>query len=321
MVSRATVETEIALAWARLVRASADHRTALLDELIPHADTHAEFFATLVASALESGDVAERCAAVRLAGAMPGGRGWLDAVHADPAVEVRAALLDADPSATTIQRALHDPEPEVRALACVRALSLPDPVPALFDRLTDPHREVTAAAIEALLRCPAGEVLDRVLASDLDRVTLLLLRRLAEVTPAEVLDRLNGLSEDMRDALLSEVLTHQIRRELGVRLTRLEPAERLRALSDLGVIGPDGLDDRIAITLRDPDPRVRAAAAGLIGAHHLTAATEHLKETFAGDPDLQVVEAAGRALRLVLEGSPTLSTDSTQAPSMPKEDL
>jgi HEAT repeat protein len=75
------------------------------------------------------------------------------------------------------------------------------------------------------------------------------------------------------------------------------PDVRLRALELLALLHHTDAADPIAERLTDPDARVRALAATVLGDFGDNRAVERLRAAFGSDPDMEVVAAVERAYR------------------------
>jgi HEAT repeat protein len=230
--------------------------------------------------------------------------------------------------------ALEDPSPEVRKEALRNLMRRPDPqaVHAVGARLRDPDPEVRLMALHVLPKTdddrvllffvdgakdPAPEVRDfardAVLAHSPDAVAPVLIksltfpshRRAAADLLAEMgapavghLTRALGDSDPEVRLTIGQILASA---EAGPRLTRQlshrDPEMRLLAVEGLGAVGSTQEVPALVERLHDPDGRVRARAATVLGELGDPAAIEPLKQAFVSDPDMDVVGAIEPALR------------------------
>lgn len=230
--------------------------------------------------------------------------------------------------------ALEDPSPEVRKEALRNLLRRPDPqaVHAVGARLRDPDPEVRLMALHVLPKTDDDRVLlyfvdgakdpspevrsfarDAVLAHSPDAVAPVLIkslgfpshRRAAADLLVEMGDQAVGhLTRALRDADPEVRLTiGQILSSAGAgprlawQLSHRDPEMRLLAVEGLGAVGSTQEVPALIERLHDPDGRVRARAATVLGELGEPAAIEPLKQAFVSDPDMDVVGAIEPALR------------------------
>jgi HEAT repeat protein len=302
------------IVWQAIERCPADRREHLVATL---ERTSAERLALLALDHMASPDAAERTLAITLAGRAGTPecvRGIVQSLQ-DPAPTVRrtaaSALLTlrSGESIAGLSRALSDPDVEVRVEA-VRALSVIDDdnvLDPLITALKDPEMRVRDVSGEALVRWRSPAVARR-LAIALTNPSL---RRPA----GEVLARMgNSAVDPLVDILMEDdtelagTVGHLLESLVGpdVFLTRLgsmDPSERLRAVEALGAIKGERGVDGLVRALSDPVESIRVRAVGLLGEVGDERAFEAVKQTFLGDPVLEVVSAAEEALKRLQSGA------------------
>ncbi len=142
-------------------------------------------------------------------------------------------------------------------------------------------RRLASALSSPDLRVPAGELLEQLGASAVDS--------LVEIV-------MTGDPDTVRAAagVLEQVAGPQ---PFVARLSSLDPEDRLRAVEVLGAIGSSVAADGLRAALADPDERVRARTATLLGTLRDRRGVDALKRTFLNDPVAEVSAAAEAALR------------------------
>jgi HEAT repeat protein len=258
----------------------------------------------------------KRADAVRLVWEASGRRVLPDlrSLLADPAVEVRVAVIDIagdadDPASIEAVAGLlaTDASPEVRA-AAVRTISKRDgELPNVVRALSDPDPHVRATAVESMPSSPASEV-GPVLAqalTDLDeRVRLAAIERLAGVSssdPALAWSALRRCRLEERDELLDALRRTNAAQVLEIALEHLyspEQDERMLAVELTGWGESQAAVESAIRALGDPVPEVRRAAVGALGRLRDRSAVAALGKTLA-DPDPDVRVGAVRALGVI----------------------
>lgn len=302
-----TADPELGAVWDAVRDLPGERRDAVvgaLDEESPNR------LAALAMESLRSEDSEERAMAVTLAaraGTPESAAAVLEALgDPHPAVRRSAAAGVAalrDPSAVrALVRTLTDPKAEVRVEA-VRALGGLDDgaVPqVLIDALKDPEVRVREIAADALARRGSAAVAALVAAAlaspDLRRPAGAVLERLGPVAIDPLVDVVMGA-----DAEAARAAAALIDRLAGVArftaaLSSTAPGDRLKAVRVLGAIGGGDAADGLLGALTDPDVRVRAAAAVLLGQLGERRAVPALRRVFVSDPVLEVATAAEASL-------------------------
>lgn len=265
------------------------------------------------------------------------GWGARSATPADRALAVELGARAGSAEATSlVVAALEDPHPLVRrtAAAAMTMLRAPAAVPALARSLSDPQAEVRVEAVRALGLIDDDAVPDRLIGCLKDpevRVREMaadalarwhspaVARRLAAALrspdlrrPAgEVLERMQGVAAEAltevaigSDAEAATAAGALIDRLVGTDpfvdgLASVDPEERIRSVQVLGAIGGPAASEALLGALPDPDVRVRARAASLLGTLGYLPAVKSLRRMFLTDPVAEAAAAAEAALRLL----------------------
>jgi HEAT repeat protein len=300
-------DDELPSVWDAIRDLGAERRDAVLDAM---DDRHPHRLAELALENVRSPESEERILAVTLAaraGTPESEAAVLEALS-DPDPDVRRTAAGQvatlrDPTAIpALARTLADPKAEVR-IEAVRALGAvdDDTVPEiLIDALKDPEIRVRELAADALARRRSPAVAQRLCAAlsspDLRRPAGDVLQRMGSAAVDPLIDVVMTADADAARAagLLIERIAGVGR--FAAALSSTLPEYRLRAVRVLGTIGGTEAGDALLAALADPDVRVRAAAAGLLGELGERRAVSALRRTFVSDPVLEVAEAAERSL-------------------------
>jgi HEAT repeat protein len=257
-----------------------------------------------------------RADAVRLVWEASGRRVLPDlrSLLADPAVEVRVAVIDIardadDPASIEAVAGLlaTDASPEVRAAAVRAIASSEGELPNVIRALGDPDPHVRTTAVESMPSAPAvevGPVLAQAL-TDLDeRVRLAAIERLAGVSssePALAWSALRQCRVEERDELLNAFQRTNPNLVLEIALEHLyspDQEERRLAVEMTGWGASQAAVESAIRALGDPVPDVRRAAVGALGRLRDRSAVAALGKTLA-DPDADVRVGAVRALGVI----------------------
>lgn len=294
--------------WALLRGSDARKREEVLRSVQAHAPQR---LVELAAAHRGDPEPAARALALDLAERVGGPASWAMAAEAleDPDPEVRRSAVAAvgtlrPPGALeALQRRLTDPSPDVR-LEAVRTLGLVDDdgvLTALVGVLGDPETRVREAAAQALARWRSPAVARRLVTAlrspGLRRPAAEALARMGPAAADPVLDALGDQDPGVREEA-ARVLRDLLGPEpFAEDLSSLRPEARLRAVEALGAMGGATASRALLRSLSDPDPKVRARAAALLGRLRDPLAVGPLRRTFATDPVPAVAAAAGEALR------------------------
>jgi HEAT repeat protein len=265
----------------------------------------------LAGRAAESTNPAERAVGLRVLAAVHGYRAFgrlVDAL-ADPEADVRLAALEAMrhlPSSGAIDQVggrLQDPEGRVRMAAVDVLTGIEDDrtFRHLLRAAGDPSDEVRAAARSVILG-RRSIFLARILVEALRdpsvrRTAAELLGAMEDLALPLLLEAVEGGDEPTRTAIGEALGAARAEPWLLGLLRDRDPARRRRAVVALGAMGAVGALALVADRLGDPDPAVRAAAAGTLGSFGDPRAVDPLKRAFATDPDMGVVAVIESALR------------------------
>ncbi len=251
------------------------------------------------------------------------------------AIELAARAGTGDATAVVID-ALADPDPTVRrsAASAMRVLRTPAAVRALSGALSDPHAEVRIEATRALglidddtvpdalisaLRDPEIRVRNMAAESLVHWQSPAVARRLSAAlgvaelreSAATGLQRMGraaidplvrAVAEENRDvALAAAGVLDRIAGPAAFleRLSSTDPDVRLGAVEVLGAMGGPASVEALMSTLSDPDVRVRARSAALLGTLGDARAVRSLRRVFLTDPMPDVATAAESALGIL----------------------
>jgi HEAT repeat protein len=248
----------------------------------------------------------------------------------DPTVRRTAATamstLRTPAAVGVLTRSLSDPQVDVRVEA-VRALGMIDDdgvPPVLIQALKDPELRVREMAADALTRWQAPAVA-RQLASalsspDLRRPAGDVLARIGRTAVRPLVEVATG--EDVEAAAAAGSLLERIAgpSAFTAGLDSVDPEERLDAVLVLGAMGGPVAADALLGALTDPDVRVRARAATLLGGIGELRAVKPLRRMFLSDPVGEAAAAAETALRL-LGSVPQGGGDLRVVEDAPSEEL
>jgi HEAT repeat protein len=225
-----------------------------------------------------------------------------------------------------LTRSLSDPQVDVRVEA-VRALGMIDDdgvPPVLIQALKDPELRVREMAADALTRWQAPAVarqLASVLSSpDLRRPAGDVLARIGQTAVRPLVEVATG--DDVEAAAAAGSLLERIAgpSAFTAGLASIDPEERLDAVRVLGAMGGPVAADALLGALTDPDVRVRARAAVLLGGTGELRAVKPLRRMFLSDPVAEAAAAAEAALRL-LGSVPQGGGDLRVVEDAPSEEL
>lgn len=307
LMDRPRPET-LAVLWSQLRTASGPTRSLLLDVL---RNLDAAALRRLATQAAAHPDPGERIVGVAALAALGDERELSRLVDAlgDPTPAVRLAALDAlgthagVTALTPVVATLRDPDPSVRACAVRVLADLEDDaaIPHVVGALDDPAPIVRDAVAEVLGRHGSPQVATLLL-GHLDRpahqtTVAQLLARMGPAATEALLARVPDADRTQRMVLLQALRAAGITDRLIAELQAPAPDVRLRALELLALLHHTDAADPIADRLTDPDPRVRALAATVLGDFGDNRAVEHLRAAFGSDPDMDVVAAVERAYR------------------------
>ncbi|MBS3940217.1 MAG: HEAT repeat domain-containing protein [Actinobacteria bacterium] len=307
LMERPRPET-LAVLWSQLRTASGASRVLLLDVL---RNLDAAALRRLGTQAASHPDPGERIVGVTALAALGDEREVSRLVDAlgDPTPAVRLAALEALGShagvtaLAPVLAALRDPEPSVRASAVRVLADFEDDaaIPHVVGALDDPAPLVRDAVVEVLGRHGSPQVA-ALLLGHLDRpahqtTVAQLLARMGPAATEALLARIPDADRTQRIVLLQALRAAGITDRLTGELQAPAPDVRLRALELLALLHHTEAADSIADRLTDPDARVRALAATILGDFGDDRAIDCLRAAFGSDPDMEVVAAVERAFR------------------------
>jgi HEAT repeat protein len=250
-----------------------------------------------------------RADAVRLVWESSGHRVLPDlrSLLADPAVDVRAAVIDIvrdvdDPAFIEAVTGLlaRDASAEVRAAAVRTIARTEGELPNIIRAFGDPDPHVRATVVESLPSAPAvgvGPVLAQALTDVDERVRLAAIKRLAGISTL-AWSALRRCRVEERDQLLDAFQRTNAGQMLEIALEHLDSpdqGERRFAVEMTGWGGSQAAVEAAIRALGDQDPGVRRAAVGALGRLRDRSAVAALGETLA-DLDADVRIGAVRAL-------------------------
>jgi HEAT repeat protein len=233
---------------------------------------------------------------------------------ADPAVEVRVALVDIvreaeDPAAIDAVADLlaRETSPEVRAAAVRTIATSEGALASVIRALDDPDPQVRAAAVESIpASAPAevGPALAQALTDIEQRVRLAAIDRLAGVSrgdPALAWFALQRCRVEERDELLGALQRKNPEQVLEIALEHLsspDHEERALAVEMIGWGASQAAVEAAIRALSDPLPQIRRGAVDALGRLRDRSAVAALGNRL-GDPDPGVRVAAVRALGVI----------------------
>jgi len=303
-------DQNLPLLWAAL-RQSPDPKREELVRSIERNDP--ERLASLAMQNVHARDPADRVLATELAAraGTPDSTAAVVAALSDPDPLVRRTAAAAmstlrTPAAVgSLSRSLADPQVDVRVEA-VRALGMIDDdgvPPVLIAALKDPELRVREMAAEALTRWHSPAVARQLAAAlgspDLRRPAGEVLARTGQPAVDPLVEVATG--DDVEAAAAAGALLERIAgaATFAAYLASVDPETRLRGVQVLGAIGGSTAADALLGALSDPDVRIRARSAALLGAMGELRAVKPLRRMFLSDPVSEVAAAAESALRML----------------------
>jgi HEAT repeat protein len=175
--------------------------------------------------------------------------------------------------------------------------------PVLIPALKDPELRVREMAAEALTRWRSPAVARQLAAClglpDLRRPAGDVLVKMGQAA-VEPLSRV-AAGDDVEAAAAAGALLERLAMAsaFAASLSSIDPEARLLAVQVLGAMRGSVAADALLQALSDPDVRIRARAATLLGGMGEPRAVRPLRRMFLSDPVSEVAEAAESALRML----------------------
>lgn len=273
----------------------------------------------LARNAAQSPDAADRALGLRVLVALGADsvEDRLERALADPDREVRRTALEAlgtHPelvSAEAVGPRIHDPDVGVRRLTVEALAGAGDDraLNYLLEAARDPAAEVRVPAREHLLaRCltPSARMLVSALGTPNRRTVAAELLGHAPARTAELIAQVSADADVETRAAMARVLSAPAAVDVLLAvLTSPDPDRRRVALRGLALAHQPRSAAAVTKCLEDPEVDIRIAAAGLLGTLGDPSAVAALRRVLVGDPDMEVVRAAEEALRRLTEVHPT----------------